>query len=151
MTTVKPALAGQTSFTTDREKQMKKLAALALLAVTALVVAGCGSSSKTVTQTVTAPSENDEAEGSNGAAEEESEEPTKPTATEIPDGVWQVGRDYTTGLYRAPGGGSCYWALLKKANPNSIIENGGNASTQTLEITSPFFETTGCGVWEKIG
>lgn len=109
-----------------------------------LAAAGCGSGE---TETVTSSAESS---GATSAEADEGKETTEPTATTIPDGLWQQGRDYQTGVYRAPGGGTCYWALLGKANPGAIRENGGANSTQTLEINSPYFETGGCGTWEKI-
>jgi hypothetical protein len=72
----------------------------------------------------------------------------------IPDGTWELGRDYEAGLYRARGGDSCYWAKLKTAHGggiDDIIDNGLGGGTQTVQIDSPFFETTGCGEWQKIG
>jgi hypothetical protein len=124
---------------------MRRLWVVLGMIVLVVAVASCGSSeTETVTETVTSSAESPE------AASEETEEVTAPTATTIPDGLWQQGRDYQPGVYRAPGGGSCYWALLNKANPGAIRENGGANSTQTLEITSPYFETGGCGTWEKI-
>jgi multidrug efflux pump subunit AcrA (membrane-fusion protein) len=69
------------------------------------------------------------------------------------DGIWQVGVDFPAGLYRSPGGSDCYWALLSGANTglDSIIQNGGFSANQTLQIDSPWFETSNCGEWTKIG
>jgi outer membrane murein-binding lipoprotein Lpp len=67
------------------------------------------------------------------------------------DGIWQVGIDFPPGLYRSPGGSGCYWALLRSANTNAIISNGGFSANQTLQIDSPFFQTADCGEWQKIG
>lgn len=69
----------------------------------------------------------------------------------IPDGIWQLGRDYDAGTYRAPGGGGCYWALLGSADTADIINNGGFERNQTITIDSPYFETSDCGEWVKIG
>jgi hypothetical protein len=69
----------------------------------------------------------------------------------IPDGIWQLGRDYEAGTYRAPGGGGCYWALLGSADTEDIVNNGGFSKNQTIAIDSPFFETEDCGDWVKIG
>jgi multidrug efflux pump subunit AcrA (membrane-fusion protein) len=71
--------------------------------------------------------------------------------TTFGDGIWQVGTDIEPGTYRAPGGGSCYWALLRSADTSDIINNGGFGPNQTLEIDSPWFETQDCGEWEKVG
>lgn len=69
----------------------------------------------------------------------------------IGDGIWQVGVDFDSGTYRAEGGSSCYWAMLGSADTGDILNNGGFTANQTLTIDSAWFETTGCGTWEKIG
>jgi hypothetical protein len=69
----------------------------------------------------------------------------------IPDGTWQLGRDYEAGLYRAQGGEGCYWAELASGNTDDIVNNGFGGGVQTVEIDSPFFETQDCGEWQKIG
>lgn len=68
----------------------------------------------------------------------------------IPDGIWELGRDYEAGTYRAPGGGGCYWALLGSADTQDIINNGGFGENQTITIDSPYFESQDCGEWVKI-
>lgn len=67
------------------------------------------------------------------------------------DGIWQVGVDFESGTYRSEGGSGCYWALLGSANTSDIINNGGFTANQTVLIDSAWFETSGCGTWEKIG
>lgn len=67
------------------------------------------------------------------------------------DGIWQSGTDFLPGLYRASGGGGCYWAKLNSADTNDIADNGFGGSNPTIQIDSSFFETDGCGTWEKIG
>lgn len=69
----------------------------------------------------------------------------------ISDGIWQVGVDIQPGLYRAPAGTGCYWALLGSADTADIINNGGFGPNQTVQIDSPWFETRDCGEWKKIG
>jgi len=71
---------------------------------------------------------------------------------EITDGTWQLERDYLAGTYEAPGGGSCYWALLSsvEGGVESIVENGGFNKHQILTIESPYFETRGCGTWHLV-
>jgi hypothetical protein len=71
----------------------------------------------------------------------------------ITDGVWQIERDYLPGTYEAPGGGSCYWALLSSLGSGGvegIIENGGFNKHQILTIESPYFETKSCGTWKLV-
>lgn len=67
------------------------------------------------------------------------------------DGIWQANADFIPGLYRAPGGSGCYWAKLNSADTNDIADNGFAGKNPTITIDSPFFETDGCGTWEKIG
>ena len=69
----------------------------------------------------------------------------------IDDGVWQVGKEITPGTYRAPGGGSCYWALLGSADTSDISNNGGFGPNQTVTLSSGWFESRDCGTWQKIG
>lgn len=72
----------------------------------------------------------------------------------ITDGTWRAEVDYIPGTYEAPGGGSCYWALLSEPGGSGIegiIENGGFNKHQILNITSPYFETRGCGTWHRVG
>lgn len=71
----------------------------------------------------------------------------------ITDGVWQIEKDYLPGTYEAPGGGSCYWALLSGlggGGVEDIIENGGFNKHQILTIESPYFETRSCGTWTLV-
>jgi septal ring factor EnvC (AmiA/AmiB activator) len=71
----------------------------------------------------------------------------------ITDGVWQIERDYLPGTYEAPGGGTCYWALLSSLGSGGvegIIENGGFNKHQILTIESPYFETKSCGTWKLV-
>jgi hypothetical protein len=71
----------------------------------------------------------------------------------ITDGTWQLNRDYLPGTYEAPGGGSCYWALLSSLGSGGvegIIENGGFNKHQILTIESPYFETRSCGTWRLV-
>jgi hypothetical protein len=85
---------------------------------------------------------------------EEDEAEEVAAKSEISDGTWQAERDYIPGTYEAPGGGSCYWALLSEPGGGGIegiIENGGFNKHQILTIDSPYFETRGCGIWERVG
>lgn len=66
------------------------------------------------------------------------------------DGIWEAGRDFPRGTYRT-GSGNCYWAKLTDPSGDfeSIIANHNGPST--VLIDSPWFETTRCGQWKKIG
>jgi outer membrane murein-binding lipoprotein Lpp len=83
---------------------------------------------------------------------EPTEEPASTASATIDDGIWQVGTDIRPGTYRAPGGGGCYWARLRSANPNSIIVNGFAGENQTVELAAEgeWFETDDCGTWTRL-
>lgn len=85
---------------------------------------------------------------------EEGEAEEVAAKSEITDGTWEAERDYIPGTYEAPGGGGCYWALLSEPGGGGIegiIENGGFNKHQILNITSPYFETSNCGTWQRVG
>lgn len=67
------------------------------------------------------------------------------------DGIWQAETDYIPGTYRAPGGEGCYWATLNSADPYDIASNENGTGPQIATINSPYFQTKGCGTWERIG
>lgn len=66
------------------------------------------------------------------------------------DGTYKVGTDFLAGTYRAPGGGNCYWATLNSADPYDIASNENGSGPQIATIESPYFQTEGCGEWERI-
>ena len=90
---------------------------------------------------------NERSENISGEEEEVREVAEK---SEINDGTWQVGVDIETGTYRAEGGSSCYWALLNSADTQDIQNNGVSESNPTITVDSAWFQTEGCGTWEKI-
>jgi hypothetical protein len=83
-------------------------------------------------------------ESSIGGAKEEAAKST------ISDGIWQSETDYIPGTYRAPGGSTCYWATLNSADPYDIASNENGTGAQIASIESPYFQTKGCGTWERI-
>jgi len=67
------------------------------------------------------------------------------------NGTFQAEVDYLPGTYESPGGEGCYWATLNSADPFDI-ESNENASGQTIaSIHSPYFQTSDCGTWKRIG
>lgn len=66
------------------------------------------------------------------------------------NGIWKAEVDYIPGTYRAPGGSSCYWATLNSADPYDIASNEIGTGPQIAEISSPYFQTKGCGTWERV-
>lgn len=106
-----------------------------------------GSVSSAKQELETVEGELSETESELGGAEERVAKGT------ITDGTWQLDRDYLPGTYEAPGGGSCYWALLSSlggGGVEGIIENGGFNKHQILTIESPYFETRSCGTWKLV-
>jgi len=71
------------------------------------------------------------------------------------DGIYAVGTDIQPGRYHTDGSGdSCYDALLSGMDGNSldnIIDNNNVDGPVTLDITSPYFESSRCGTWTKVG
>jgi hypothetical protein len=66
------------------------------------------------------------------------------------DGTWKAEVDYIPGTYRAPGGTNCYWATLNSADPYDIASNENGTGQQIATIETPYFQTDGCGTWERI-
>jgi hypothetical protein len=84
------------------------------------------------------------------------------TATSIPrssfgDGVHRVGIDIRAGTYRGnTQGDTCYWARLSALDggtssiiASDIVEEG--TVTLTIPATDAGFESTGCGIWTRVG
>ena len=87
----------------------------------------------------------EEVDGSLGGAEEEA------ALSTITNGTWKAEVDFIPGTYRAPGGPTCYWATLNSADPYDIASNENGTGPQIATIESPYFQTKGCGTWERIG
>ncbi len=83
-------------------------------------------------------------EGSLGDAEHEA------ALSTIEDGTWKAEVDYIPGTYRAPGGANCYWATLNSADPYDIASNENGTGQQIATVETPYFQTDGCGTWERI-
>jgi Protein of unknown function (DUF2510) len=84
-------------------------------------------------------------ESSLGGVEEE-----KALSTIPGDGTFKAEVDYLPGTYRAPGGPGCYWATLNSADPYDIASNENASGPTIASIESPYFQTEGCGKWERI-
>ncbi len=89
-------------------------------------------------------SELEDLQGSVGNAEHEA------ALSAIGDGTWKAEVDYIPGTYRAPGGPTCYWATLNSADPYDIASNENGTGQQIATIETPYFQTDGCGTWERI-
>jgi outer membrane murein-binding lipoprotein Lpp len=84
-------------------------------------------------------------EDSIGGAEEEK------ALSSIPgDGTFKAEVDYLPGTYRAPGGEGCYWATLNSADPYDIASNENASGPTIANIETPYFQTSGCGTWERM-
>ncbi|HEX7292066.1 MAG TPA: hypothetical protein VF250_13150 [Conexibacter sp.] len=70
------------------------------------------------------------------------------------DGTWEANVDFIPGTYQAPGGKTCYWAKLNGPSGNgfdNIIDNGGFNNRPVVSVDSPYFETSNCGTWRRVG
>lgn len=69
------------------------------------------------------------------------------------EGIVKAEVDFVPGTYEAPGGEGCYWALLNSANTNDMAGNEftTSAAQQIVSITTPYFQSSDCGTWERIG
>jgi F0F1-type ATP synthase membrane subunit b/b' len=85
------------------------------------------------------------AEGSLQGAEE-----TQAKSSIPGDGTFKSEVDYLPGTYRSEGGSGCYWATLNSADPYDIASNENATGPTIASITSPYFQTSGCGTWERI-
>lgn len=64
-------------------------------------------------------------------------------------GTYLVGVDIVPGIYRTPGGTSCYWARLNSLDTSDIIDNNNSSGPQVVEIlpTDRAFLTENCQQW----
>jgi vacuolar-type H+-ATPase subunit H len=67
------------------------------------------------------------------------------------NGTYQAEVDFLPGTYRSSGGSGCYWATLNSADPYDIASNENATGPTIASIQSPYFQTEGCGKWERIG
>jgi len=70
------------------------------------------------------------------------------------DGTWQANVDFIPGTYESPGGDECYWAKLSSPSGegvDNIIDNGGFNNRPVVSVDSPYFETSNCGTWHRVG
>jgi len=87
-----------------------------------------------------------ETEASLSGAEEEKR------LSSIPgDGTFKANVDYLPGTYRSSGGNGCYWATLNSPDPFDIAANENATGPTIAPVTTPYFQTKGCGKWERIG
>jgi hypothetical protein len=78
-------------------------------------------------------------------------EETQAKSTIPGNGTFKAEVDYIPGTYRAAGGPGCYWATLNSADPYDIASNENASGPTIASITTPYFQTDGCGRWERIG
>jgi F0F1-type ATP synthase membrane subunit b/b' len=67
------------------------------------------------------------------------------------NGTFQAEVDYLPGTYKASGGPGCYWATLNSPDPFDIASNENASGPTIAPITTPYFQTDGCGQWTRIG
>jgi hypothetical protein len=93
-----------------------------------------------------APAQTNVSTGSSGGSS------TTSGSSTIEDGTWEVGADISAGTYRAPGGDSCYWEILKGPPSGdalgNIVENDAASSNVIVTLSDgQWFNTDGCGTW----
>jgi hypothetical protein len=71
--------------------------------------------------------------------------------TSFGDGIWQAETDFLPGTYRTGGGTTCYWAKLNSTDTFDIADNNNGTGQQVVTLDTPYFQTEGCGTWERIG
>jgi hypothetical protein len=71
----------------------------------------------------------------------------------IGDGLYEVGKDMAPGKYHTTGapGDSCYYALLNSSDTFDIASNNNTSGPATVDVSSAYFESNGCGTWTKVG
>jgi hypothetical protein len=74
----------------------------------------------------------------------------------VGDGIYEVGKDMAPGKYHtnSPDEYGCYYALLSApsdAGFDNIIDNNNVDGPATIVVNSPYFESNGCGTWQKVG
>ena len=72
------------------------------------------------------------------------------------EGVYRVGEDIAPGTYRQDGGsGPCFWSRLAELTGKSDAQIDSSLtegpSQVTIAGTDRFFQTHGCGTWNKVG
>jgi cell division protein FtsL len=70
------------------------------------------------------------------------------------DGTWAVGSEIPPGTYSAPGGGGCYYEVLRdlEGGLNSIITNDVGSKNPSIALNSgTWFKTEDCGTWTAGG
>lgn len=68
------------------------------------------------------------------------------------NGTYIVGVDIPAGIYRTPGGTSCYWARLHSVDPSEVIESKTSVRPQVIGVqgSDAAFVTQNCGIWQLI-
>jgi len=74
----------------------------------------------------------------------------------VGDGLYEVGKDMAPGKYHTNGPDEfgCYYALLSSPSASGIdgiITNNNVDGPATIIVDSPYFESKGCGTWQKVG
>ena len=79
---------------------------------------------------------------------------TQTEAASIGDGLYQVGKDMAPGRYHTNGSGAdgnCYYAELNSSDTFDIADNNNTSGPATIDVSSAYFESNGCGTWQKVG
>jgi hypothetical protein len=135
---------------------VKLLTRIALVALLALPLAGCGSSG-TVAKTVTVTATSYQFVPTTvTASPPAAPAPTGPRSTIAGTGTFLVGSDVIPGTYRSSGSASrdCYWERLSGlgGTMGDIIANGSSSGplVVTIEPTDKAFTSSHCTPWTMV-
>ncbi len=69
------------------------------------------------------------------------------------DGVYAIGTDKNPGRYKTTGSPTgCYWQISPDPNGSDIIENDFGDGVAYAQVSpGQFFQTKGCGSWDRVG
>ncbi len=69
------------------------------------------------------------------------------------DGVYAIGTDKNPGRYKTTGSPTgCYWQISPDPNGSDIVENDFGDGVAYAQISpGQFFQTKGCGSWDRVG
>lgn len=129
---------------------------LAVMFVSAVLLAGCGASEGDGEPSIPAPESSASfSESASGSASESvSSRPTSSSGAAIPgDGTWKVGTEVQPGVYVASGGEDCRYQRLDKVDVEYLdVIVQGFLSRPIIEIKADDggFRSDGCGSWTPL-
>jgi len=143
----------KTATAEDRQLEAEEEAEAVIERKRQIIAQAKGKAAKIEGELTSEESQLEETEGQLSSAQEDLSgvQEEKRLSTIPGNGTFQAEVDYVPGTYKSEGGPSCYWATLNSPD-NFDIVNNENASGPTIaDVTTPYFQTDGCGEWERVG